>query len=135
MKVFLLLTGMAVLTSLNAQSLAEVLNRQIEAFNSHDIELMSENLTEDFIWSSVMKDSTVTETKGIEAFKKAMTGYFSHFKDVHSEVVESVSHGKIISFKEQVSWTSEKGKRSQSSIGVYLIEEGKISRAWYIYEQ
>ena len=135
MKPFLVLAGIVIIPSLNAQSLTEVLSHQIEAFNSHDIELMSENLTEDFIWSSVMKDSTVVETKGIEAFKEAMTDYFSNVKDVHSEIVESVSDGKIISFKERVSWSSEKGKKWQSSIGVFMIEGGKISRAWYIYEE
>jgi hypothetical protein len=118
-----------------SQDIHLILNHQIEAFNAHDIDGLTKNLSEDFTWYSVMKDSTIAETEGIESFKEAMRNYFSHFSGVRTKIISTVTSGKVISFKEEVSWDSESGRKSQSSIGVYLIEDSKISRAWYIYEQ
>lgn len=135
MKQFLLLFAICFSFVLHGQKPIDVLNTQIAAFNAQDVEAMTENLTDDFIWNSVMKDTTMPETIGVDAFKEAMIGYFSHFEEVQSKIVEYVVSGNVISFKEEVSWKSDKGIKSQSSIGVYLIEEGKISRAWYVYEE
>ncbi|MCB0480985.1 MAG: nuclear transport factor 2 family protein [Flavobacteriales bacterium] len=111
----------------------QVLNEQVEAFNQHDVARMAQNVSDDFVWYSVMSDSVTIESSGRAAFTKAMTGYFSHYENVKSTIQSTTISGNKISFEENVSWPEEDVIQEQSALGVYEIKNGKITRAWYFY--
>lgn len=109
----------------------QVVMRQLEAFNRHDADALANGVSEDLVWFSVTSDVTTVDTKGREKLREGMRGYFKSFPDVHS-VIEGVTEaGPFVSFRETASWTGKKGRRSQSSIGVYEVHDGLVTRAWY----
>lgn len=119
---------------LSAQPI-EILNAQVEAFNKKDIEALAANVTDDFKFFYVTADELLTETEGKEAFKKSMGNYYKHIVIIHSTIEEYVVQGSFISFREKVAYTTAEGKSGESSsMGVYQIKDGLISRAWYYIE-
>ena len=103
----------------------------IEAFNQHDISAMAERVGEDFVWFNVTSDRATVEVKGRDMLRKTLANYFRGTPTVRSEIDGVVSAGDYVSFRERATWTSLLGQRSQSSLAVYEVKSGVITRAWY----
>ena len=114
-------------------TILDVLDDQVEAFNSRDVDRMLKNLSDDFVWYSIVGDSMSVEVSGKRDFKVSMKGYYKAFKDVHSEIVSYSISGNKVSFSEKVSFKKNGKTLSQTSIGVYEIVDGLIVRIWYFY--
>ncbi|HET7535716.1 MAG TPA: nuclear transport factor 2 family protein [Candidatus Didemnitutus sp.] len=108
-----------------------VVEKQLAAFNRHDPDALADGVSEDFVWYSVTSDSTAIESKSREKLREGMKAYFKSFPDVSSKIEGVVAAGAFVSFRETASWTSKNGPRSQSSIGIYEVHDGLITRIWY----
>jgi hypothetical protein len=108
-----------------------VVRAYIEAFNRHDIPAMAERVGEDFVWFNVTSDRATVEVKGRDSLRKTLANYFRGTPTVRSEIEGIVSAGNYVSFRERANWTSLLGQRSQSSLAVYEVKSGLITRAWY----
>jgi len=129
-----LITSILVVFACTAFAQSEILNvldDQLEAFNDGDIDRLCNNISEDFIWYSVTEDSMYIEAQGVKAFRKGMKSYYIQFKGVKSEIVAYTISGNRVSFTEKITFYDKNGEKTRSSIGVYQIDDGKITRAWY----
>jgi hypothetical protein len=108
-----------------------VVRAYIDAFNRHDIPAMAERVGEEFVWFNVTSDRATVEVKGRDSLRKTLANYFRGTPTVRSEIEGIVSAGDYVSFRERASWTSLLGQRSQSSLAVYEVKGGLITRAWY----
>ncbi|MDN5204555.1 nuclear transport factor 2 family protein [Fulvivirgaceae bacterium BMA10] len=108
-----------------------ILNNQIKAFNDRDIDLLVENIDENFEWFFITSDTMWVEVSGREQFRNGMESYFKSIPSVRSEISDLAIVGDRVSFKETVHWENKKGKFSQAALGVYQIKNNKILRAWY----
>ena len=108
-----------------------ILNNQIKAFNDRDIDLLVENIDENFEWFFITSDTMWVEVSGREQFRNGMESYFNSIPTVRSEISDLAIVGDRISFKETVYWENKKEKFSQEALGVYQIKNSKIFRAWY----
>lgn len=113
----------------------KIFNDQVEAFNERDVDRLVNNVTDDFKWFYITSDTLLLEVAGKENFKTSMEGYFSAVPSVFSSIEASTTDGNRISFKEVVRYKNKKGETvASSAMGIYEIEENKISRAWYFID-
>ncbi len=101
------------------------------AFNAHDTEAMQKLVADDVVWFTVAGDSMAKDVAGKEALGKWLTGYFRSLPTVASTIEDVVANGPFVSLRERVRWQGKNGEKTQASIAVYEVEEGKIKRVWY----
>lgn len=63
-----------------------------------------------------------------------MTSYFRSLPDVRSTIEASFENGPWVTVRERVHWTGASGPRTQASIAVYEIRDGRVRRVWYFPE-
>jgi hypothetical protein len=108
-----------------------IVRAYIDAFSRHDIPAMAERVGEDFVWFNVTSDRATVEVKGRDSLRKTLANYFRGTPTVRSEIEGIVSAGDYVSFRERATWTSLLGQRTQTSLAVYEVKSGLITRAWY----
>ncbi|MEQ8417070.1 MAG: nuclear transport factor 2 family protein [Imperialibacter sp.] len=121
----------------NAQNeeLLRVFNDQVAAFNEGDVDRLTANVTEDFKWFSLTADTLLLEVVGRENFRQSMKYYFSAGRKSVSTIEQYTVDGERVSFREVVSHKNKAGETvSSSAMGIYQIQNGKISRAWYFID-
>jgi ketosteroid isomerase-like protein len=114
-----------------AQQNVQVVRQFTEAFNNHDVDAMLEFAHPDIEWGSVQGDTLSMEAAGHAELRQGMDSYFSALPSVRSSI-ESVMPGeRFTGVRERASWESDGESKSQSSIAVYEIEDGRILRVTY----
>jgi hypothetical protein len=109
-----------------------VVHEQMDAFNRQDVDAMAERVAPDFVWFSVEDDEVTVEVRGRAALAEGMRSYFESFPSVRSEVESSLVSERFAVVRERARWTDESGEeRTQVSLGVYEIRNGRIQRVWY----
>lgn len=119
-----------------ASSETEVVQEFVAAFNAQDVERMLAVAHEDIEWfylesGGVEGGSIHRETSGKAELRKAMTDYFASCPSCRSSIEIGNVHGAYLSVLETASWRVEGEERSQSSLAVYRIEDGKVRSVWY----
>ena len=114
--------------SLTAQNtIVDLLDDQVDAYNHQDVNRLVSNVTDDFIWFSQTSDTLFIEVSGKENFRANMIKYFESrsFKS-HSKISKYVINGNRISFEEIVSHQNKRGDLvSSSALGIYQIKNNK----------
>ena len=121
----------------NAQNeeLLRVFKDHVAAFNEGDVDRLTANVTDDFKWFSLTADTLLLEVEGKENFRQSMKYYFSAGSKSVSTIEQYAVDGERISFREVVSHQNKAGETvSSSAMGIYQIQNGKISRAWYFID-
>jgi acetyl esterase len=109
-----------------------VVRAHLADFNARNVDAMAKRVAEDFVWYDVNGDQTKVETKGREALRKGLEGYFKSVPTAKSELHMLTTNGRFVSARERVTWKNAKGEpRSQNAMSVYEVEEGLIKRVWY----
>ena len=108
-----------------------VVRAYIEAFNAHNIPALAERVSPDFVWFNVTSDRATVEVKGRDSLRKNLGNYFDHTPTVRSEIDGIASAGAYVSFRERATWNTLLGQKSQTSLAIYEVKEGLITRAWY----
>ncbi len=121
--------------STSDNKLYQLLCDQVDAFNNQDVDLLVNNVTQDFKWYSLTSDALLIETDGKQAFKEGMTEYYKSDRKSTSVIESYTIDGNRISFKEVVSHINKEGKKvSSSAMGIYQYKGDKIYRAWYFID-
>ena len=117
------------------EKLSLLLQAQIKAFNTQNINQMVDSVSDDFVFYYISKDKLMLETKGKPAFRKSMQAYFQADFKPFSTIESYIIDGQRISFKEVVEYKNSQGKIVKASaMGIYQYEKDKIIRAWYFVD-
>ena len=109
-----------------------VVRAQLADFNARNVDAMVNRVTEDFVWYDVTGSEMKIETKGRDALRKGLEGYFKTLSGVKSELHMVATNGRFVSARERIVWKNAEGEmRSQNALSVYEVEEGLIKRVWY----
>ena len=109
----------------------EIIEDFVAAFNEHDVEAMAGMISEDLIYMFVTDDKIAVETRGKDAFRKAMLAYYKQIPSARSETESIMTAGNFVTVRERAHWKSSKGARSQMSLAVYQLKDNTIHRVWY----
>jgi len=121
-------------TSIDSSSVT-ILRTYVEAYNRHDVDKLMTMVADDFTYLSVAGDSMQCDIRGSAPLREWLTGYFRSLPTVRSVIEDVFPCGAYLAMRESAIWQSKKGERSQVSIGVYEIQNGRIRRAWYFPAQ
>jgi hypothetical protein len=109
----------------------QVVDRYLEAFNSHDVEAMLALAHPEVQWLSVKDDKISVETSGHAALRDSMKGYFASLPTVRSTFESTLVAGPYVTVVERARWQGKSGERTQAALAVYEVFEGKVRRVWY----
>jgi len=110
----------------------EVVDRFVAAFNDRDFRTLLALAHRDIEWLSVDASGVSTETRGRTALQASLSEYFDSCPSCRSDVVVGAVTGPYVAAVETAHWTSAGGdERSQSSLSVYEILDGRVRRVWY----
>ncbi len=118
-------------SSLAAANGAAVVRHFVDAFNEHDIDAMLAHVADDFLWMSVKGGTITIESRGHDQLRSAMSDYFSSIPSARSDLRSVVESGPFVQAIEQAFWESDGVEKSQCSVSVYEIADGKIVNVWY----
>jgi hypothetical protein len=114
------------------KEILQVFENQLKAFNQSNVEQLVNNVSDDFKFYYLTSNELLLEVEGKEQFRKSMDDYFAGGFKVISKILDYSILGNRISFKEEVSYKNAKGDFVSSfALGIYEIENNKITRAWY----
>jgi len=104
----------------------------LDAFNRHDPAAMAALVDHDFQLYYVSSEG-VSElaTSGPDQLENQMVEYFRTRPTVRSEVEGSIDGPRFAAFRERAISRHGEVERSQSSMAVYEVVDGKILRVWY----
>ena len=103
----------------------------LDAFNQHDPAAMAALVDENFELYYVSGGKSELSASGPEDLEKQMVEYFKSRPTVHSEIEGSIDGPRFVAFRERAGSVHGTVARSQSSLAVYEIVDGKILRTWY----
>lgn len=104
----------------------------VAAYNAHSSDGVAALLADEAKLFGVNADGQSLDGDGREAIRTWLAGYFQSVPDVRSEILDLTQTGPHVSYRERSTWTAKDGaRRTQSSIAVYEVRDGKIKRAWY----
>lgn len=110
---------------------AGLVERFVAAFNQQDVDAMLEFSTADLRWMSVSGDRISIETSTHAALRDAMTGYFESTPGARAEILSTSKSGPFVHTLEKVFWLSGGTEKSQCSMAMYEILDGKLQNVWY----
>lgn len=125
----IMLVDLGVLHAQSSQK-TKVITDYFDTYNNHQVDSLMIMVSSDFKMYSVSHDTTTLDINGKEALRKWLSGYFNDLPNVSSSTSGINVSGNYVSFIETAHWGENK---SQSSLAVYEIENGKIRRVWYYY--
>lgn len=82
-------------------------------------------------WLSVMGDTVSVQTNGADELAESLLGYFESLPSSRSTVESMMQAGRFVSVWERAHWERDGESQSQSSLAVYEINDGAITRIWY----
>lgn len=106
---------------------AEVIRRQLEAYNARDIEAFMEFWALDaevYAWPNTLLAS------GVEAIRSRHTERFKE-PDLFAKLISRVGVGGLVIDREVVTRNFPEGCGTIDVLGIYELEGGKIKRAWF----
>ncbi len=103
----------------------------VAAYNAHDVAAMLAFCAPDVRWMIVSADKLSVETSGAEKLAESMRSHFRSLPSTRSELRSVAVSGSFVTAIEQAIWESKGQKRTQCSVSVYELREGKIQNVWY----
>lgn len=103
----------------------------LSAFNQQDVDAMLEFSAPDMRWMSVSGDRVSVETSTHAELRAAMAGYFESTPGTRSEIQSISESGPFVHTLEKAFWISDGAERSQCSMAVYELLDGRIQNVWY----
>lgn len=102
------------------------------AFNARELDRMLAFTTDEVEWLSIDGAKVTTETAGRDLLRDAMEIYFRDCPSCRSELLWIEAAGSRVAAFERASWTAKDGReKSQSSLSVYELVDGRIARVSY----
>lgn len=109
----------------------EAVRGMSEAFNAQDVPGMLKWVADSIEWYSVQGGEIAVEARGAQALESGMTSYFEALPSARSELTTLEVLGPWVTTHELARWTVQEEERTQASVGVYEVREGRVRRVWY----
>ncbi len=113
----------------------EIINGLMAAFNDHDAAAMREYWHDDVAWIEITGDHSSVITSSANQLYNELISYFEAFPTVSSSLAKVSVNGNYVSAIETPVWEQDGERKSQSSIVVYEIIDGRVKRFWYFPPQ
>jgi hypothetical protein len=105
--------------------------RFVDAFNAHDVEAMAAIADDGIQWVTIDGARVSVETDGKTALRTILQRYFAQCPTCRSTLEWTRVSGSRVAARERASWTTAAGPRTQTSLSVYELKDGKILRVLY----
>ncbi|MSO96680.1 MAG: hypothetical protein EXR11_00460 [Rhodospirillaceae bacterium] len=110
---------------------AALVQRQRDAFTRKDTTAMLADLADDYAWFRILDDgSAVKSASGKAEVAERMAAFFKTVPYTGSAVDRTMSVGNYIVAEEKDTFETPQGPKTQVTLGVYEIKDGKLRRAW-----
>ncbi len=108
-----------------------VVSDLMEAFNAHDADKMREFWHGDVVWFEVSGDQSSAVTTSASQLYTELVAYFEAYPTVSSSLKNISVNGNYLTAIERPIWEQDGERKSQASVVVYEIVDGKVKRFWY----
>ncbi len=107
----------------------------MEAFNAHDPDKMRDYWHDDVAWFEVSGDQSSAVTTSAGQLHAELVAYFEAYPTVSSSLENISVNGNYLTAIERPVWEQDGERKSQTSVVVYEIIDGKVKRFWYFPPQ
>ncbi|MDX2141721.1 MAG: nuclear transport factor 2 family protein [Rhodospirillaceae bacterium] len=109
----------------------KLVRRQRDAFTRKDVSALTADLADDYAWFRITEDgSAIKSASGKAEVAERMGTFFKTVPYTGSRVERAMTVGNYIVAEEQDTFDTPQGPRTQITLGVYEIKDGKFRRAW-----
>lgn len=110
---------------------AAIVTGLMDAFNAHDPDAMREYWDENVTWIELSGAQAQVVTSSADQLYEELVAYFETIPSVRSSLENISVNGDYVSAVERPVWQQDGETKSQASIVVYEIKNGKVRRFWY----
>ncbi len=103
----------------------------MEAFNAHDPDKMRDYWHGDVQWFEVSGNQSSAVTTSASQLHTELVAYFEAYPTVSSSLENISINGNYLTALERPVWEQDGERKSQASIVVYEVTDGKVKRFWY----
>ncbi len=108
-----------------------IVNGLMKAFNDHDPDKMREYWHDDVTWIEITGNQSSVVTSSADQLYTELVAYFEAYPTVSSGLENISTNGAYVMAVERPVWEEDGERKSQSSIVVYEINDGKVKKFWY----
>jgi hypothetical protein len=109
----------------------KVVNGLMAAFNAHDAAKMREYWHPDVTWIELSGERASLVTISASQLYTELIAYFEAYPSVSSSLENISVNGNFVTAVERPVWEEAGERKSQASVVVYEIVDGKVKRFWY----
>lgn len=113
----------------------ETVKGLMAAFNDHDPDKMRDYWRPDVTWIEVSGNQASVVTSSADQLYDELVAYFENYPSVSSSLSGLSVNGNYVTAVETPAWEEDGERRSQSSVVVYEIIDGKVRRFYYFPPQ
>ncbi|WP_411818019.1 nuclear transport factor 2 family protein [Hyphococcus sp. DH-69] len=113
----------------------EVVTGLMAAFNAHDADKMREYWHSDVTWIEITGQQSSVVTSTAAQLHTELIAYFEAYPSVSSKLDNISVNGNFVTAIERPVWEVAGERKSQASVVVYEIIDGKVKRFWYFPPQ
>ena len=108
-----------------------VITGLMAAFNDHDADKMRDYWHSDVTWIELSGEQASPVTTSAMQLHDELVAYFEAYPTVSSSLENITVNGNFVTAVERPVWQEAGERKSQASIVVYEIIDGKVKRFWY----
>ncbi len=108
-----------------------VITGLMAAFNAHDADKMRDYWHSDVTWIELSGQQASVVTSSAAQLHNELIAYFEAYPSVKSGLENIAVNGNFVTAIERPVWEEAGERKSQASIVVYEIIDGKVKRFWY----
>lgn len=113
----------------------DIVQGLMAAFNDHDADRMRAYWHSDVTWIEIAGDQSSVVTRSAAQLHSELIAYFEAFPSVSSSLENITVNGNYVSAVERPVWEEGGERKTQASVVVYEITDGKVKRFWYFPPQ
>lgn len=107
---------------------ATVVQRQLDAYNAHDIDALLATYAED---AEQFAHPDQLIARGHDQLRERFTARFAE-PNLHAQLVNRIVMGNTVIDHEIVTRTFPDGPGTLELVAIYEVQDGKIAKAWFI---
>jgi hypothetical protein len=112
---------------LNKQGSAAVVQRQVEAYNAHDVEALLGTYS-DSLTLQTLPDTTLV--RGKDRLREGSKDWFSRAPRVHADILHRTVLGSFVVDQEHLTGTPDGAPLD--AVAIYQVTDGRIQRVWFV---
>lgn len=113
----------------------KVVTGLMAAFNEHDADKMRTFWHDDVAWVELSGNQSSVVTSSAQQLYDETVAYFEAFPHVQSSLENLSVNGNYVTGVERPVWEQDGERKSQASVVVYEVIDGKVKRFWYFPPQ